>query len=148
MKDVVNFMDNGLEGVDYIGKGKPENVTKIRYSDTEFAYEFKGSAWIKDTRRAFIDTDTLKYWDRIYFGADDCNDKISIAMPFKQAWSVSVENFVEISKKYKVDIAIHVFEMGMEFEQDVLIVGGEVNKDNEIQYKDYMFECTMPFIGG
>ena len=147
-KDIVNFMDNGIEGVDYIGQKKPENVTKVDYGESECAYEFKGSAWVRGTRRAFIDTDTIKFWDRVYIDADNCDDIISVAMPFKQAWEVSVENFVTISKKYSVDVAIHAFEQGMEFEQDILIVGGEIKKNDKNDYEDYMFECSMPFIGG
>lgn len=147
-KNIVNFMDNGIEGVDYIGQKKPDNVIKVDYREGECAYEFKGTAWIKDTKRAFIDTDTFKYWGRVYIDADDWDDIISIAMPFKQAWKVSVENFVAISKKYSVDVAIHAFELGMEFEQDILIVGGEIKKNIKNKYEDYIFECYMPFIGG
>lgn len=151
MKDIMNFMDNGIEGVDYIGEKKPDNVTKVDYGGIECAYEFKGTAWIKDTKRAFIDTDTFKYWARVYIEVDEINDETSIAMPFKQAWEVSAEDFVAISKKYSVDVAIHAFEPGMMFEQDILIVGGEIKKNDKNDYKDYkdyMFECTMPFIGG
>lgn len=147
-KDIVNFMDNGIEGVDYIGHKKPDNVTKVAYGEIECAYAFKGTAWIKDTKRAFIDTDTLKLWNCVYIDADNWNDIISIAMPLKQAWEVSAENFVAISKKYNVDVAIHAFEMGMKFEQDILIVGGEIKKNDKNDYEDYTFECSMPFIGG
>lgn len=148
VKNIVNFMDNGIEGVDYIGQKKPDNVIKVDHGDIECDYEFKGTAWIKDTKRAFIDTDTFKYWNCVYIDADEINDEISIAMPFKQAWKVSVEDFVAISKKYSVDVAIHAFEQGMEFEQDILIVGGEIKKNDKTDYEDYMFECSMPFIGG
>ena len=147
-KDIVNFMDTGIEGVDYIGQKKLDNVTKVDYVEGECAYEFKGTAWIKDTRRAFIDTDTFNFWNRVYIEADDENDIISAAMPLKQAWEVSVEDFVTISKKYSVDVAIHAFEQGMKFEQDILIVGGEIKKNTLKNYEDYIFECSMPFIGG
>lgn len=147
-KDIVNFMDNGIEGVDCLGQKKLDNVTKVDYREGKCAYKFKGTAWIKDTKRAFIDTDTFKYWECVYIEADNWDDIISVAMPFKQAWGVSAENFVAIAKKYSVDVAIHAFEQGMEFDQDILIVGGEIKKNIKNNYEDYIFECSMPFIGG
>ncbi|MEW4071696.1 hypothetical protein [Bacillus cereus] len=53
-----------------------------------------------------------------------------------------------MSKEYNVDIKIYIFGRGMEFNQDVEIYKGEIIKNVEIEFDDYMWECINPNIGG
>ena len=43
---------------------------------------------------------------------------------------------------------IHGFECGMEFNQVVEIVDGKIMKDEELQFKDYQWDCIFPNLGG
>jgi hypothetical protein len=42
----------------------------------------------------------------------------------------------------------HTFEKGAEFEQDILIKGGKIVKDEIIEYDNYQFESALPMLGG
>ncbi|MGR5995465.1 hypothetical protein ACT7C9_25025 [Bacillus cereus] len=53
-----------------------------------------------------------------------------------------------LSKEYNVDIKIYAFEKGMEFNQDVEIHKGEIIKNVEIEFDNYMWECINPNMGG
>jgi hypothetical protein len=67
---------------------------------------------------------------------------------FCAAWGIDAKPFAEISKKYGVDFKIYAFERGMEFNQDIEIVAGEIVKDEEIKFGNYVWECINPLIGG
>lgn len=43
---------------------------------------------------------------------------------------------------------IHAFEQGMEFNQVIEIIDGEVIHDYEIHFTDYQWECVCPKLGG
>ena len=58
------------------------------------------------------------------------------------------EELLEIAKKYSLDMKIFGIESGMQFAQDVLIVNGELKKDDTIGYTDWFWECPDPWCGG
>nr|DAO85916.1 MAG TPA: hypothetical protein [Caudoviricetes sp.] len=43
---------------------------------------------------------------------------------------------------------LYAFEKGMGFNQDILIVGKEILRDNRIAFEDYNWECICPTVGG
>ena len=47
-----------------------------------------------------------------------------------------------------VDMKIHGFEMGMEFNQDIEIVDGRILKDEELHFENYQWDCICPNMGG
>lgn len=67
---------------------------------------------------------------------------------FKAAWEIDASSLAKLSKKYLIDFKILGFERGMQFNQDVEIVNGEIVKNEEIKFKDYTWECIRPHIGG
>ena len=67
---------------------------------------------------------------------------------FKAAWSVDPEPYVEKSKKYGVDIAIVVYECGLEFRQRIEIIGGKLVKYEDTEYDDWNWEADFPNMGG
>lgn len=99
------------------------------------------TAHIKGTRRNFVEPDDINVWE----GKDG---NACIAVEFKAAWDVESEPYVELSKKYNVDIKIEAFESGMEFSRYILIESGELKEDKEITYDDYVWDCVMPNLGG
>ena len=101
------------------------------------------SLYIKGTRRNFVDSDIV-----VYVGNEDeecCTVCIDDA---KAAWGFDAEPYLDKAKKYGIDIRIVGFERGMQFAQDIEIIGGEIVKCREINYGDWMWECPMPNMGG
>lgn len=100
--------------------------------------------YIKGTRRHFIDPIENEIF--IY----DVNEEESIICleNFKSAWTIDTNDLSEISKKYNIDFKIYAFECGMEFNLDIEIIKGKIIKDEEIQFKNYQWECIEPNLGG
>ena len=98
---------------------------------------------IENTRRGFVkDLD-------VYFEEDDEEIQI-IHLDTKFAWGIEPKQLQETCIKYNIDMKIYAFECGMEFNQDIEIVNGEIIKDEEINFKDkdYRWDCIMPNLGG
>ena len=64
------------------------------------------------------------------------------------AWGTDTESLTKLSKQYNLDFKIYAYERGMEFNIDFEVHKGEVIKNNEIKFDDYVWECTNPEIGG
>ena len=101
----------------------------------------KKTAYIKGTRRNFVEPNEIGVWK----GKDG---NACIAVEFKAAWDVESEPYIKLSKAYNVDIKIEAFERGMEFSRYSLIENGNLKEDKETEYDDYVWECVMPKLGG
>lgn len=81
-------------------------------------------------------------------------DDIQVALvPVRQAWSFTPydgaeKRWIDLAKEYNLDIRLQGFERGMEFFQDVEIVGGEMVRNDVKKYDDWDWECQMPRMGG
>ncbi len=152
IKNIKRFLDEGIQKkqLNTFGKETDEDMVYIHdWSDEcgiEYEYHFVSASHIKHTSRAFIDPE--RYGEYAYLGGKSTEDIDTIALPFKQAWRAKAKSFEEISKEYGIDIAIHTFEKGVEFEQDILIKDGEIVKDEIIEYDNYKFESALPMLGG
>lgn len=102
---------------------------------------------IKGTRRNFLDGITVEF-DGMYESDDEREVRTLICSSFKAAWGIEAQPYVELSKKYDVDIHIFGWERNMEFAQEVEILRGELVKDEEIKYDDWQWECPMAYLGG
>lgn len=100
--------------------------------------------YIKGTRRHFIDP----IENEIYIHITDEKEAVICLENFKAAWRIDTEALRVISKRYSIDFKIYAFESGMEFNQDIEIIKGKIVKDEEIKFKDYVWECIEPNIGG
>lgn len=154
IKNIKRFLDEGIQKkqLNTFGKEMDENIVFFNdWSDEcgiEYEYHFVGISHIKHTSRAFIDPEIVQYGEYAEIVGKSTEDIDTIALPFKQAWKVVAKSFEEISKEYEIDISIHTFEKGVEFEQDILIKDGEIVKDEIIEYDDYRFESALPMLGG
>lgn len=99
--------------------------------------------YIKETTRHFIDP-----IENEIFVYNEDEEQIICLENFKAAWSIDAEKLRTISEKYDLDIKIYGFECGMEFNQDIEIIKGKIIKDNTIKFKDYIWECIEPELGG
>lgn len=106
--------------------------------------------YISDTRRAFVEWDpTLGLWRnemRVEYSKD--GEKMLVILPVKQAWGFDYEDWIDISKKYDIDIHLFGWEQGMQFEDEIEIHSGEVVKSGGHDYINWYWECPNPFIGG
>ena len=154
-------MPNWIEGTMKV-RGKAENLMRLFenafetldngtyradkdiYSES-VDYNIKSSLYIEGSRRAFTSQSFNVYVD--------FNEYQTVSFPVKQAWSWTPEEgseqrWINLAKKYGVDIRLQGFECGMQFYQDLEIVNGEIVTDNVVQYDDWEWECPMPNLGG
>ena len=140
--DIVRKEDKN--GHDYYDNVPNADKIAFQYDDDEsdemYIY-IRNDAHIKGTRRNFVKSD--EYW--VYHG----NDKDCIAvLNFKAAWGIETEPFADMSEKYCVNFRLHGYEMGMQYNQEVIVMGGEVVKNEETKFDNYDWECPFPLLGG
>ena len=135
--NVKKFVLEGLKPIDFFGN----ELHKLELSDFEEVKSDKG-CWIEGTTRGFV--------ENLYVNFSDCEDGETFIALFdaKFAWAADAEELSTLCKKYSVDMNLYAFEKGMEFNQDILIVDGEIRRDEEIKFEDYEWECICPTVGG
>lgn len=140
IEDLKRFVLEGLQPINILGE-KLEPLKLDNLGDCEY----KGTCWIENTHRGFVDNPDIYFCD---FEEDD-NPKV-ICLESRFAWAIDAEQLQKTCIKYNVDMKIYAFECGMEFNQDIEIVNGEIVCDEKINFngKDYQWECIMPTIGG
>ena len=107
------------------------------------------TCYIKGTRRNFLDAKTIIFPTIQDITDLEDEDKAFVLFDcFQAAWGVDPDPYVELSKKYNVDIRINAWEKGMEFYVNLVIEGGEVTRFEEIKYDDWYWESEMPQLGG
>lgn len=121
---------------------KDVNGVSFTCDDVEIHVSVKRAAHIAGTRRNFVE----KYENDFLLGAEDGKD--IIILPVEAAWALESEPYEEMSKKYGLDFRFYGYERGMEFNQEIEVVDGEITIDREIQYDDYYWECPDPMLGG
>lgn len=135
-EDLIRFVDNGIDG----------NVNKEDGSDY-VSYYIGEDIYVNDSRRVFTDHD-------FYLDISKKSEKNQVVtIPIKQAWSFTPyegaeQRWIDLAKKYNLDIRLQGFECGLQFYQDVEIVNGVLVRNDEKQYADWDWECPMPRLGG
>ena len=124
----------------FVRENMLDTIISITKSEGDLELELSGEAYVKDSNRMFIYPG--------YYYSFDKNGKNTLTLQFKAAWRVYIDPFVKMSKDYDVDIKIYGFEKGSEFNQDIVIVNGEVIKNDIITFNDYQWECPFPDLGG
>lgn len=119
-----------------------KNVKYESYDDGDYVI-LKDLLFVKDgPRRAFInkEDETNEEWIDI--------ESPILIMRIQQAWGFDAEGWLELAKKYHIDIRLYGIEHGMEFVQELEIIDGEVTIDKEIHYNNWDWECPFPRMGG
>lgn len=135
--NVKKFVLEGLQPVDFFGNALP----KLELSDLGEVDTDK-DCWIEGTTRGFVEN---LYAD-FSFVEDD--ETFTALLDAKFAWAVDADELLASCKKYDVDMKLYAFEKGMGFNQDILIVDGEIRRDCRIEFEDYNWECICPTVGG
>ena len=151
MMDVKKFFDLGLDASSWGNEPTDINDQRIDNSRLDLGYidySFKDEPHVKGTRRMFI-TDESAWMDE--------DDEIC-CVNIKQAWDFShdedLETLINIADTYQLDIRLYGIECGMEFCQELIILHGDsehkgvIHSIQETKYKDWMWECPFPRMGG
>ena len=139
VKDLKKFILKGLQPVGFLG-GSLEPL-KPRKDIDWFEVTSTETCHIENTHRGFV--------DGLDVSLDGAEDEIEIiALESMFAWGIDAEQLQNTCVKYNVDMRIYAFERGMEFNQNIEIVGGQITKDEEITFDDYRWECICPQMGG
>lgn len=142
IKDLKNFVLNGLIPVDPIGKTKKPLTLDGEEETGICIMSVPDTLYVKGSRRAFCEPDYIDVC------VDEQNDKTVLTMPFKQAWAILADNLLDVCKEFNVDMKIQGFERGLRFSQIIEIVDGEIVQDEEIKYEDWDWDCPCPDMGG
>lgn len=135
--NVKKFVLEGLQPVDFFGNDLPEvELSEIGEAETE------NVCWIEGTDKGFVEN---LYVD---FSFVEDHETFTAMLDTKFAWAADAEELLALCKKYSVDMKLYAFEKGMGFNQDILIVGKEILRDNRITFEDYNWECICPTVGG
>lgn len=153
-ENIKRFLLEALKQCGGYGENK-EILKEISYEEDdcigiEFKYaggeeEYLKTLYIAGTQHQFIENLRMG----IVEAKETKNGEFQLALHYKGAWSIDKEHFIEIAKKYEVDIRVNGYECGMEFEQLF-----EVNRKGNVicdlfkKYDDYIWECQMPLLGG
>lgn len=114
---------------------------KLEISDFR-EIESKGVCWIEGTKGGWVENLLVDF----SFVEDD--ETFTAVFDSKFAWAADADELLASCKKYDVDMKLYAFEKGMGFNQDILIVGKEILRDNRIAFEDYNWECICPTVGG
>ena len=129
---------------------KSKWMSVVEDTDSVEIYFDHDEIYVEDTQRAFINLFYTGLGKRELYIDKRKNPEICV-LHVSQAWSFREEDWIEIAKKYNLDIRLTGIEQGMGFMEDLIITkDGEVT-DLSPSYKDYddfEWNCPIPFIGG
>lgn len=131
------FILEGLHPVGFLGEER-EKLSLNEYGDI-YSEE---TCWIENTRRGFVEG------VEVYLSDHEDDEILVVVFDSKFAWGINASELLETCIKYHVDMKIHAFETGMEFNQVIEIIDGKIVKDEELHFKDYQWDCICPKLGG
>lgn len=136
-ENLLTFVLNGLHPVNRRGD-RLERLSINEFGDVHS----KETCWIENTRRGFVKG------VQVYLPEYETEEKIVIFFDAKFAWGIDAEQLLEVCNKYQVDMKIHAFECGMQINQVIEIVDGNILQDNVLIFDDYDWECIHANYGG
>lgn len=154
--DILRFIQEGLNVYSYSNShdntllDKSKWMGVIENTDSVEIYFDHDEIYVEDTQRAFINLVYTGLAKREVYIDKHKNPEICV-LHVSQAWSFREEDWIEIAKKYNLDIRLTGIEQGMGFMEDLIIT-----KDGEVtdlspsyeNYDDFRWNCPIPFIGG
>lgn len=125
----------------YLPIPKEEWMHTTEYDNGDIDIYFFGEnerwAHVEGSKRAFITDEIYIHKEKdLYIGVSQVH----------QAWGFETDDWIEISKKYHVDIRLWGLEGGMQFGQEIEIHDGNVIIDKDMVYDTWTM--PLPWIGG
>lgn len=146
--DGINVYRNELIGENYYELVEPRETWLImeesgEKGERELYLNIKDARWVyvEGTKRAFITSEFIQARERT-------DGETVVCCNIQQAWCFRERDWVNISNQYGVDIKLHGFESGMEFEQYVEVIDGVCKYNRETKYNDWEWDCPFPRLGG
>lgn len=136
-ENMTRFILEGLRPVGFLGEEKAK-LQLDEYGDINS----NETCWVENTRRGFVKG------VEVYLSEYEDDETFVEVFDSKFAWGISADELLKTCEKYHVDMKIHGFEMGMEFNQDIEIVDGRILKDEELHFENYQWDCICPNMGG
>ena len=136
LDDILTFLRDGFKG-----SYSDSMITINDEYEDEIEINIIGINYIKGTQRAFVD-------DYQTYTCPGDKKSIVLTLNMRQAWNIHSEEFLDIAKKFNLDMHLIGYECGMEFKREVYIIDGEITEDNTTRYKDWDFECECSELGG
>lgn len=139
---------NNERGTDLVPKKEWYEIEEYEESTT-IVNHISPSCWIyiEDTKRTFVDDSFYSY--TIF---KDPSGKAIMAIPFRQAWTIRQQDWVNIAKKYNLEIKICAVESGVGFYCSLHILPDEIIIENNFhqsdKYEDFVWNCPFPWMGG
>lgn len=149
--DIKSFLKNEIKKIvcefnkedGFVEKEIPININEENYYFSVEENTKGNDFYLNGSRRGFL------YSPIEIYDIENNDDVISVDLgEFKCAWDLDREVLIKHSKAYNIDFKIYAYEKGMEFNVDFEVHKGEVIKNDEIKFDDYIWECTNPEIGG
>lgn len=154
--DILRFIQEGLNVYSYSNSHDNTLLDKSKWmdvvedTDSVEIYFDHDEIYVEDTQRAFINLVYTGLAKREVYIDKHKNPEICV-LHVSQAWSFREEDWIEIAKKYNLDIRLTGIEQGMGFMEDLIIT-----KDGEVtdlspsykNYDDFEWNCPIPFLGG
>lgn len=109
-----------------------------------------GWTYVEGTRRAFISTDHSNYISVYEHEHEQVDERfVTAACEINQAWDFRDEDWIEIAKKYELDIRLWGLEYGMCFGREIEIRNdGKIIFSKTLKYNDWDWECPLPWMRG
>ena len=139
--------NNQIDTIQSAPRIKTEKIKDEVIEVSIMADNNKSWFYINNTHRNFLNN-----FDSLIISSDVCKLKdgryIVTFSDFQAAWGIEAEPYVEMSKKYNVDIHIFGWEQGMEYDQEIEVINGELKKNILNDGDDWKWSTAMPYIGG
>lgn len=154
--DILRFIQEGLNVYSYSNShdntllDKSKWLGVIENTDSVEIYFDHDEIYVEDTQRAFINLVYTGLAKREVYIDKHKNPEICV-LHISQAWSFREKDWIEIAKKYNLDIRLTGIEQGIGFMEDFIITrDGEVTdlSPSYENYDDFLWYCPIPFIGG
>ena len=121
----------------------------------DISLDCKEDHWIHiaNCGKSFIELGDFNYYETSFhpvsrYYDNSLHSSSVVVFPFKSAWTVDPENWIEASRKYNVDFRMYGVERNNEFVKEVEIIKGEVTLDKKIEFDDWDWQCPFPKLGG
>lgn len=158
--DILRFIKEGINVYEYDYRSFSEPTSTVLDKDkwmefdedenSAIVYFNKDDIYIEGTKRAFINLAYGGLAKRECY-VDMKKETEVCVLHISQAWGFEATEWIEIAKKYNLDIRLTGIEQGMGFMQDLIITkDGEVTdlSPNYKDYDDFEWSCPIPFLGG
>ncbi len=163
--DILRFFEEGVNAYKYDDSKNMKNTSKWSTKlipkeewcefeefdgETVISNKLESAGWIyiEETKKAFIEEDYCSYSIHRDKNDADC----IFALPFKQAWCIQKQDWIDIAKKYNLEIKIFGIESGTGFWCTFHVLkDGAIMEYNSQQYQDYkayIWNCPLPWMGG